>query len=102
MVQQRPDLQPQIERAVRNVVNKVIDDKLSQQTDRVLGGIYATAATLTAFLTLIAAGVWKLNSTVTRHAEALGEIRGFLQAAFPNITPPWKTPQPPAGPPTVD
>ena len=95
IAQQRPDLEPLIRQAVRGAVNEALDTKLSQQTDRVLGGIYAAAGFLAAFMALIAAGVWKLHDTATRHAGTLGEIKGFLQVVFPNH--PW--PQPPADPP---
>ena len=101
MTQQRPDLEPLIRNAVRSALNEALDTKLSQQTDRVLTGIYAAAGVLAAFMALIAAGVWTLYATVIRQAAALGEIRGFLQAAFPNVAVPQKT-APPAGPPTAD
>ena len=88
MMQQRPDLEPLIRNAVRSALNEALDTKLNQQTDRVLGGIYAAAGFLAAFMALIAAGVWKLHGTMIRQATALGTIQGFLQAAFPNITDP--------------
>ena len=66
MMQQRPDLEPLIRTAVRSALDEALDAKLSQQTDRVLGGIYAAAGVLTAFMALIAAGVWKLYATVIR------------------------------------
>lgn len=94
MMQQRPDLEPLIRTAVSSALDEALDTKLSQQTDRVLRGIYAAAGILAAFMALIATGVWKLYATVIRQAEALGEIRGFLQAAFPNVAVPPKTARP--------
>ena len=101
MMQQRPDLEPLIRNAVRSALNEALDTRLSRQTDRVLGGIHAAAGVLTAFMALIATGVWKLYATVICQADALGRIRGFLQAAFPDVTVPPKT-APPSGPPTAD